>query len=121
MSSRLEDVNWLDKVKWNADGLVTAIAQDFCTGQVLMLAWMSRDSLQCTVDTGLAHYWSRSRQKLWQKGESSGHIQKVKDIYLDCDGDAILMQVVQVGCIARHTFRPICFFHHLVQQRCFEH
>lgn len=101
---------WLDAVKWDDKGLVAAIAQDFTTLEVLMLAWMNRDALQLTLDTGDAHYWSRSRQALWKKGETSGHIQHVKELRLDCDGDAILMKVEQVGNIACHTGRRRCFF-----------
>ena len=101
---------WLDAVKWDDKGLVAAIAQDFTTLEVLMLAWMNRDALQLTLDTGDAHYWSRSRQTLWKKGETSGHIQHVKELRLDCDGDAILMKVEQVGNIACHTGRRRCFF-----------
>ena len=101
---------WLDAVKWDDKGLVAAIAQDFATLEVLMLAWMNRDSLQLTLETGDAHYWSRSRQALWKKGETSGHIQHVKELRLDCDGDAILMKIEQVGNIACHTGRRRCFF-----------
>ena len=101
---------WLDAVKWDDKGLVAAIAQDFTTLEVLMLAWMNRDALQLTLDTGDAHYWSRSRQALWKKGETSGHIQHVKELRLDCDGDAILMKVEQVGNVACHTGRRRCFF-----------
>lgn len=101
---------WLDAVKWDDKGLVAAIAQDVATLEVLMLAWMNRDALQLTLDTGDAHYWSRSRQALWKKGETSGHIQHVKELRLDCDGDAILMKVEQVGNIACHTGRRRCFF-----------
>ena len=101
---------WLDAVKWDDKGLVAAIAQDFTTLEVLMLAWMNRDALQLTLDTGNAHYWSRSRQALWKKGETSGHIQHVKELRLDCDADAILMKVEQVGNIACHTGRRRCFF-----------
>ena len=101
---------WLDAVKWDDKGLVAAIAQDVTSLEVLMLAWMNRDSLQLTLTTGDAHYWSRSRQALWKKGETSGHIQHVKELRLDCDGDAILMKVEQVGDIACHTGRRRCFF-----------
>ena len=109
MSEDLHET-WLDAVKWDDKGLVAAIAQDVTTLEVLMLAWMNRDSLQLTLDTGDAHYWSRSRQTLWKKGETSGHIQHVKEMRLDCDGDAILMKVEQVGNIACHTGRRRCFF-----------
>ena len=101
---------WLDAVKWDDKGLVAAIAQDQASNEVLMLAWMNRESLQRTLATGDAHYWSRSRQALWKKGESSGHIQHVKELRLDCDGDAILMKVEQVGDVACHTGRRRCFF-----------
>ena len=101
---------WLDAVKWDDKGLVAAIAQDVTSLDVLMLAWMNRESLQLTLTTGDAHYWSRSRQALWKKGETSGHIQHVKELRLDCDGDAILMKVEQVGDIACHTGRRRCFF-----------
>ena len=97
-------------VKWNDQNLVAAIAQDATTKDVLMMAWMSRESLALTLETGDAHYWSRSRQAMWKKGESSGHIQHVKSIQLDCDGDTILLVVEQVGGIACHTGRANCFF-----------
>ena len=109
MSEDLHET-WLDAVKWDDKGLVAAIAQDVTSLEVLMLAWMNRDSLQLTLDTGDAHYWSRSRQTLWKKGETSGHIQHVKELRLDCDGDAILMKVEQLGNIACHTGRHSCFF-----------
>src|SRR5580765_185423 len=104
---------WLDAVAWNDDGLVPAIAQDADTGQVLTLAWMNRDALARTAETLLAHYWSRSRRKLWRKGEESGHVQKVRELRLDCDSDAILLQVEQVGGIACHTGRASCFYRKL--------
>lgn len=109
MSEGLSEA-WMDAVKWDDKGLVAAIAQDVTTLEVLMLAWMNSDALQLTLDTGDAHYWSRSRQTLWKKGETSGHIQHVKELRLDCDGDAILMKVEQVGNIACHTGRRRCFF-----------
>ena len=109
MSEDLHET-WLDVVKWDDKGLVAAIAQDVTSLEVLMLAWMNRDALQLTLDTGDAHYWSRSRQTLWKKGETSGHIQHVKELRLDCDGDTILMKVEQVGNIACHTGRRRCFF-----------
>lgn len=105
---------WLEQLKWDAAGLVPVITQEFETKQVLTLAWMNKESLQLTVDTGLAVYWSRSRQKLWQKGEESGNQQHVKSIRLDCDGDAVLLEVVQQGGIACHTGRHHCFFWKLV-------
>jgi phosphoribosyl-AMP cyclohydrolase len=101
---------WLDAVKWSADGLVPAIAQQAETGKVLTLAWMNREALDLTATTGEAHYWSRSRRKLWRKGEQSGHVQKVREIRLDCDNDAILLVVEQVGGLACHTGRERCFF-----------
>ena len=104
---------WLDDVRWNADGLVPAVAQDATSRAVLTLAWMNRDALQATADTGEAHYWSRSRGKLWRKGESSGHVQRVREVRLDCDHDAILLLVEQVGGIACHTGRERCFFRRL--------
>ncbi len=101
---------WLNKVNWSADGLVPAIAQDATTGRVLMVAWMNREALKRTAEHGEAIYWSRSRKKLWHKGEESGHIQKVKEIRLDCDSDVVLLQVEQVGGIACHTGRESCFY-----------
>lgn len=105
--------DWLDDVRWNADGLVPAIAQDATSRAVLTLAWMNRDALKATADTGEVHYWSRSRGKLWRKGESSGHVQRVREVRLDCDHDAILLLVEQVGGIACHTGRERCFFRRL--------
>lgn len=102
--------SWLDEVKWDDKGLVTAIAQDAASGRVLMVAWMNRESLQLTADTGIAHYWSRSRRKLWKKGEESGHLQNVRELRLDCDGDVIVMQIEQIGGIACHTGRESCFY-----------
>ena len=102
--------HWLNKVNWSADGLVPAIAQEAGSGKVLMVAWMNRDALKRTVESGEAVYWSRSRKKLWHKGEESGHVQKVREIRLDCDEDVILLQVEQVGGIACHTGRHDCFF-----------
>ena len=104
---------WLDEVRWNADGLVAAIAQDAGTQRVLTLAWMNRDALVRTDATREAHYWSRSRGTLWRKGESSGHVQRVREIRLDCDGDAIVLQVEQAGGIACHTGRERCFYRRL--------
>jgi len=104
---------WIDAVKWNSEGLAPAIAQDAAAGEVLTLAWMNRDALARTAQTGLAHYWSRSRGRLWQKGEQSGYLQKVREIRLDCDNDAILLLVEQTGGIACHTGRRRCFFQRL--------
>ena len=106
---------WLTKVNWSEDGLVAAVAQDAATGRVLTVAWMNREALKQTWQKNEAVYWSRSRKKLWHKGEESGHIQKIKDIYLDCDGDAILLLVEQQGGIACHTGRASCFYSRLEQ------
>ena len=105
--------DWLDTVNWNTDGLAPAIAQEQGSGEVLTLAWMNREALSRTAQTGLAHYWSRSRGRLWKKGEQSGHIQHVREIRLDCDNDAILLVVEQSGGIACHTGRRRCFFQRL--------
>lgn len=102
--------DWLDAVRWSADGLIAAIAQDANTGKVLTLAWMNRDALVLTASTREAHYWSRSRRALWRKGETSGHTQKVREIRLDCDADAILLLVDQQGGIACHTGHERCFY-----------
>jgi len=102
--------NWLDEIKWTDDGLVPAIAQDAETGRVLMFAWMNRESLRLSVEKNEAVYYSRSRQKLWHKGEESGHTQKIKSLRLDCDGDVITMQIEQTGGIACHTGRESCFY-----------
>jgi len=104
------DASILDQVQWNAEGLVPAIAQDWESGEVLMLAWMNRDSLERTIGEGQAVYWSRSRQALWHKGEISGHVQELREIRLDCDGDTLLLRVEQRGGIACHTGRKNCFF-----------
>jgi phosphoribosyl-AMP cyclohydrolase len=109
--------DWLDAVKWSADGLAPAIAQDAASGKVLTLAWANREALARTAATGEAHYWSRSRGRLWRKGESSGHVQKIREIRLDCDEDAILYIVEQVGGIACHTGRERCFFRRLEGER----
>lgn len=101
---------WLDQIKWTDDGLVPAIAQDAESGRVLMFAWMNRESLSLTIEKGEAVYYSRSRQKLWHKGEESGHTQKLKAMRLDCDGDVIIMQIEQTGGIACHTGRESCFY-----------
>ena len=113
-------MDWLDQVKWADDGLVAAIAQDATSLKVLTLAWMNRTALERTAETGEAHYWSRSRRSLWRKGETSGHAQKVREIRLDCDGDAILLLVDQVGGIACHTGRERCFFRRLERDRWVE-
>jgi phosphoribosyl-AMP cyclohydrolase len=101
---------WLNKINWSDDGLVQVVTQEAETKKVLMVAWMNREALKFTVETGEAHYWSRSRKKLWHKGEESGHVQKVKEIYLDCDADVLLLTVEQVGGISCHTGRHNCFF-----------
>lgn len=105
--------DWLDHIQWTADGLVPVIAQDAETGRVLMFAWMNRESLALTAAEGHAVYWSRSRNKLWRKGEESGHIQRVKEIRMDCDNDVLLLRVEQLGNIACHTGRHSCFFQRL--------
>jgi len=106
-------MNWLDEVKWDGDGLIPAIAQDYQSGRVLMMAWMNRESLQLTAEKMEAVYFSRSRGKLWHKGESSGHMQKVHELRLDCDADMIVMQVEQRGGIACHTGRESCLYRKL--------
>ncbi|MRR50676.1 MAG: phosphoribosyl-AMP cyclohydrolase [Rhodocyclaceae bacterium] len=104
---------WLNEVKWDDHGLVPAIAQDAATGEVLMFAWMNREALELTVKEGRVIYWSRSRKKLWRKGEESGHVQALKEIRLDCDNDVVLVKVEQIGGIACHTGRRSCFFQRL--------
>ena len=104
---------WLNKINWSDDGLIPVIAQESDTGKVLMFAWMNRDALKLTVEKKEAVYWSRSRKKLWHKGEESGHTQKIKAIYLDCDEDVLLLVVEQTGGIACHTGRHHCFFQKL--------
>lgn len=113
-------MSWLDDIKWNEDGLVPAIAQETGTGKVLMMAWMNRESLELSVKEGRAIYWSRSRNKLWRKGEESGHVQTIKDIRLDCDNDVILMEVEQLGGIACHTGRHNCFYKQLQNDKWVE-
>ena len=104
---------WLDEIEWNEQGLVPAIAQDAASGRVLTLAWMNREALAETARSGRAVYWSRSRAKLWRKGEESGHVQKVLELRVDCDADAVLLKVEQVGGIACHTGRESCYFRKL--------
>ncbi len=106
-------MNWLDEIHFDEKGLVPAIAQDASSGKILMMAWMNRESLQLTADKMEAVYWSRSRAKLWHKGEESGHIQKVVDIRFDCDEDVVLLKVEQQGGIACHTGRESCFYRQL--------
>ncbi len=101
---------WLTQVKWDANGLVPAIAQDHQTGEILMVAWMNAEALQLTAQEQRAIYWSRSRQKLWRKGEESGHVQKLHELRIDCDADVIMMKVEQLGGIACHTGRKSCFY-----------
>jgi phosphoribosyl-AMP cyclohydrolase len=113
-------LEWIDTLAWNADGLVPAVAQDAASGEVLMLAWMNRDALRLTAQTGEAVYWSRSRKALWKKGETSGHVQKVVEIRLDCDADAVLLRVESVGGVACHTGRRRCFFNRLDEGRWVE-
>ena len=102
-------MNFYDQLKFDANGLIPAIIQEYQTGRVLMMAWMNRASLENTVATGKTHFWSRSRQKFWMKGETSGHVQTVKDIALDCDGDVLLIQVEQTGAACHEGYRS-CFF-----------
>ncbi|WP_078083988.1 phosphoribosyl-AMP cyclohydrolase [Microbulbifer mangrovi] len=106
----MSETDFTQAVSWNSDGLVPAIAQDFKSGRVLMMAWMNAESLRLTVEEGRAVYWSRSRGKLWRKGESSGHVQQVREIRLDCDGDTLVLMVEQLGGIACHTGRTSCFY-----------
>lgn len=120
MSKSADSPDWLDDIKWNENGLVPAIAQDHQSGKILMMAWMNRDSLALSVQEGRAIYWSRSRQKLWRKGEESGHVQHIKDIRLDCDNDVVLLSVEQVGGIACHTGRQACFYKQLQNGRWVE-
>jgi phosphoribosyl-AMP cyclohydrolase len=110
----LSSVSWLDEIRWTADGLVPVIAQQAETGKVLMFAWMNRESLDLTVAEGYAVYWSRSRRRLWRKGEESGNRQKVIGLFLDCDEDVILLKIEQEGGIACHTGRESCFYRSLI-------
>ena len=105
--------DWLQEIQWTEDGLVPVIAQEHDSGRVVMFAWMNRESLTLSVETGFAVYWSRSRQRLWRKGEESGHQQKIIDIQLDCDADVILLKIEQKGGIACHTGRQSCFYRSL--------
>lgn len=109
--------DWIEQLAWNADGLIPVIAQDADSGEVLMMAWMNREAVRLTAETGVAVYYSRSRQRLWRKGESSGHVQRVQEIRLDCDGDALLIKVEQLGAIACHTGRRSCFYQRLDEGR----
>jgi len=110
-------LNFLDEVPWNGEGLIAAVAQDASSARVLTVAWMNRDALKETAETKRAVYWSRSRKKLWRKGEESGHLQRVLEVRIDCDADAILLKVEQVGGIACHTGRESCFFRKLENGR----
>ncbi|MEH6800897.1 MAG: phosphoribosyl-AMP cyclohydrolase [Pseudomonadales bacterium] len=110
MTDLTPNSDWLDSIKWDADGLVPAIAQDVHTQRVLMVAWMNREALQLTVKEGRGIYWSRSRNRLWRKGEESGNVQQLHELRLDCDADVIILQVEQVGGIACHTGRQSCFY-----------
>ncbi len=103
-------MSWLDEVAWGADGLIAAVTQDVTSGRVLTVAWMNRLALEASLQEGRAVYWSRSRGKLWRKGEESGHVQRLVEVRLDCDGDAVLLRVEQVGGIACHTGRESCFY-----------
>lgn len=107
--------DWLSEVRWDDSGLVPVIAQDYQSGEILMFAWMNREALAATAADQVAVYWSRSRQKLWRKGEESGHTQKIHDIRIDCDEDVVLIKVEQVGGIACHTGRQSCFYRKLDQ------
>ena len=106
-------MSFLDEIPWDGDGLIAAVAQDAATGRVLTVAWMNRDALRETAEKREAVYWSRSRQRLWRKGEESGHVQMVVEVRLDCDADAVLLKVQQAGGIACHTGRESCFFRKL--------
>jgi phosphoribosyl-AMP cyclohydrolase len=108
--SGLNAMDWLDAVKWDANGLVPVIAQEHASGDVVMFAWMNREALKISAETMQAVYWSRSRSRLWHKGEESGHVQKIHEIRVDCDDDVILLKIEQVGGIACHTGRHSCFF-----------
>tara|TARA_R110001599_G_scaffold136296_2_gene314691 strand:- start:2693 stop:3106 length:414 start_codon:yes stop_codon:yes gene_type:complete len=110
MTDMIANTDWLDTVKWGSDGLIPAIAQDIHTQRVLMVAWMNREALQLTASEGRGIYWSRSRQKLWRKGEESGHVQVLHELRLDCDADVIILMVEQIGGMACHTGRESCFY-----------
>ena len=106
-------MSWIHSIKWDSDGLVPVIAQDYKTNKVLMFAWMNEEALELTQKNKKAFYWSRSRKKIWEKGEESGHTQNVREIRLDCDGDVILIKIEQVENIACHTGRETCFYQKL--------
>jgi phosphoribosyl-AMP cyclohydrolase len=103
-------MSYIDDIGWNSDGLIPAIAQDADTGLILMVAWMNREALELTIEENRAVYWSRSRQKLWRKGEQSGHVQQLLELRLDCDNDVIILKVNQIGGLACHTGRASCFY-----------
>jgi phosphoribosyl-AMP cyclohydrolase len=107
-------MNYLNEIRWTQDGLIPVIAQDSNTGKILMFAWMNKESLQLTINEGYAVYWSRSRNKLWRKGEESGHKQKVISLFMDCDEDVLLIKIEQQGGIACHTGRESCFYRQLI-------
>ncbi|HEX2199578.1 MAG TPA: phosphoribosyl-AMP cyclohydrolase [Burkholderiales bacterium] len=120
MNPNQGQTTFLDEVPWDAHGLIAAVTQDHKTQRVLTVAWMNREALKQTVQTGQAVYWSRSRNKLWRKGEESGHVQKLVELRLDCDADAVLLKVEQAGGIACHTGRASCFFRKLEDGRWVE-
>ncbi|CAD0231417.1 phosphoribosyl-AMP cyclohydrolase [Planktothrix agardhii] len=105
-----QDYLWIEALKFNEQGLIPAIAQDAQDGTILMMAWMNKESIQKTLETKEVHYWSRSRSELWHKGATSGHIQKLKSLYYDCDADTLLLKIEQIGNIACHTGARSCFF-----------
>lgn len=107
------NTDWLDQIKWNSDGLIPAIAQDWASGRILMQAWINREALQLAVEENRAVYWSRSKQKLWKKGEESGHIQVLHGVFLDCDNDCVVYKIEQLGGIACHTGRESCYYQKL--------
>ncbi len=111
------NAGWLDAIRWNDDGLIPVIAQQHDNGKVLMFAWMNREALSLTVAEGYAVYWSRSRKRLWRKGEESGHRQKVVDVFIDCDEDVLLLKIEQLSGIACHTGRESCFYRQLIAQQ----
>ena len=106
-------LDWLKQIKWNKDGLIAVIVQDYISLKVLMVAWANEEAIREAISTGRSCFWSRSRRKLWRKGEESGHYQNIKEVFLDCDGDALLLHVEQIGDIACHTGRNSCFFRKL--------
>jgi len=112
-------MSFYDQLKFNPDGLIAAIIQEQSTGRVLMMAWMNRASLEKTIETGRTHFWSRSRRKCWMKGETSGHVQQVKDIAFDCDGDTLLIQVEQIGAACHEGYKS-CFFRSVENSRTFK-